>query len=32
VARGKSCLRFRKPERIDLDLVETLLSTQCQRP
>jgi uncharacterized protein YdhG (YjbR/CyaY superfamily) len=26
ITRGKSCLRFRRPERIDLGLVETLLS------
>jgi len=25
VVRGKSCLRFRRPERLDLRLVETLL-------
>lgn len=32
VVRGKSCLRFRKPEAIDLGLVETLLRTQTHRP
>ena len=32
VVRGKSCLRFRRPEAIDLRLVETLLTRRRQRP
>jgi uncharacterized protein YdhG (YjbR/CyaY superfamily) len=32
VVRGKSCLRYRRPEQIDLRLLETLLTTQGHRP
>jgi hypothetical protein len=29
---GKGCLRFRKPEKIDFDLVRDLLRATAQKP